>query len=222
MPPRKRNEFFSKLKRDGILRHNLSECKKDVPNYQREHQAKKWVKLMWCSSCRKFIGARGMSRHRKMCSINHCKPTPAIPVELMDCSEVTDDFKVNILSKLRSDEIGKCCFNDKTIRTIGETLYRSIRRKKDKAIQVRKTVRLDMRRLARLYLTFKITAIDNTYNNSRDMFNRKNFPSLREAIEQCSGDEDDFKPGLKQGLVHISYSIKKHACTCILLFISLF
>ena len=81
------------------------------------------------------------------------------------------------------DEVGRLCQTDRTILQIGSVFYRRVRRKKDKAVQVRQTVRIEMRRLGFLYFELKKHKITKQHNNVQDMFIRDNFDSLRDAID---------------------------------------
>ena len=118
--------------------------------------------------------------------------------------DISDDFKTNILAKFREYTVGDLCRTDETIVRIGSVFYRKIKRKTDKAIQVRRTVRMEMRRLGNLYLTFTKENVISTYNNAKDMFLRNNFNSLRNAIEIYSTTSvGKLKPGLKQNLLFL-------------------
>jgi len=69
---------------------------------------------------------------------------------------------------------------------------------KDKAMEIRRSVRSDMRRLASLYKHFlKSNPPLLRYVNSIDMFNKENIPALKIAIDKYSDDGDDVKAGLK-------------------------
>ena len=82
--------------------------------------------------------------------------------------------------------------------------YRQVRRKKDKAVQVRQTVRIEMRRLGFLYFELKKHKITKQHNNVQDMFIRDNFDSLRDAIDIYSTSaEGNLKAGLKQNLIFL-------------------
>lgn len=60
----------------------------------------------------------------------------------------------DVLTPMRQDDIGQFCKNDETIRLVGTRLFEKLRKKPDKRIEVIKSVRSDMRRLARLYMSF--------------------------------------------------------------------
>jgi len=69
---------------------------------------------------------------------------------------VSAEFNNNILMKLRGDPVGELCRTDPTIIKIGSWLYDKVRSNRDKADEVRKNVRMDMRRLAHLYKHFEV------------------------------------------------------------------
>ena len=58
-----------------------------------------------------------------------------------------------------------------------------IHRKKGKIVEVCRSVRDDMRRLAGLYCNFLKDEFTLVYKNALDMFSRANFESLLNAIE---------------------------------------
>ena len=60
-----------------------------------------------------------------------------------------------ILAKFSKDKAGNLCQRESSILTFGRRLYDKMKRKKDKASEVTKTVRMDMRRLASLFITFR-------------------------------------------------------------------
>ena len=97
----------------------------------------------------------------------------------------------------------------KILYTLVQSCIGNFTKKGDKAAEVLRSVRGDMRRLANCYNIFKqLDGIHSLYN-SLDMFNRSNFEQLSEAIELYTKREDlSLKAGLKQNLY---YLIKKSA-----------
>ena len=76
-----------------------------------------------------------------------------------------------------------------------------MRRKRDK---LRRTVRIEIRRLGSLYLEFKKGNISKIHGNAKDMFLRVNFDKLRDAIDSCSvTEEGKLKPGLNFFLLYL-------------------
>ena len=116
------------------------------------------------------------------------------------------------VTKLRDDKVGRLCVRNKVILQVGSVFYRGVRRKRDKAVQLRRTVRIEMRRLGSLYLEFRKGDISNIYGNAKDMFLRVNFDKLGDAIDSYSvTEEGKLKPGLKQNLLYLlKRSVKSH------------
>ena len=150
-----------------------------------------------------------LNRHKKYCQLNSCKNDLALPVEYLEIPaniKINDDFKHHILGKLRDNAVGKICRKDKTILKIGMIFYGQVKRKFDKRVQLRNTVRLEMRRLGHLYSIFcrDEANITQVHNNAADMFCRQNFKHLREAINIYStSTSGNMKPGLKQNLLYL-------------------
>nr|XP_047134212.1 uncharacterized protein LOC124812135 [Hydra vulgaris] len=208
-------KLFAKIRREGILIYNKSQSSTDNPIYQREKSGTKYKNLMRCSACNSFISKRFFTRHAQKCSLSTINAVEPIPVstESLDIPKSLDldpGFVRNVLGKIRNDEIGKLCCTDENIVYIGSKLYWKLHKKEDKAAEVFRSVRGDMRRLANCYNIFKqLDGIHALYSNSLDMFNRSNFEQLSEAIELYTKREDlSLKAGLKQNLY---YLIKKSA-----------
>ena len=98
-----------------------------------------------------------------------------------------------------------CCF----FFQVGNVFYRSLKRKKDKKVEVRKSIRQDIRRIARLYLTMKKSTIVEIHHNSRDVFLQQNFSSMRDALDECSHNGKKFKAGLKQNFLYLLKRVAK-------------
>ncbi|PIK46605.1 hypothetical protein BSL78_16538 [Apostichopus japonicus] len=107
--------------------------------------------------------------------------------------------------------IGSICREDPVILNVGKRLWDKGRAKENKKTEVRKSVMSDMRRLASLYLHFKeqktIHASHFTLETgtSRDMFDRKNFSILSEAINAYTLNKEkaSIKSGLKLGIYYL-------------------
>ena len=69
-------------------------------------------------------------------------------------SDLEEGFKA-LLNSFRLDEIGNYIKGDPIILMIGVRSYESLKRKKDKVSETKRTVRARMRLVGRLYLTFK-------------------------------------------------------------------
>ena len=143
----------------------------------------------------------------------------SIPANLLKPvdNNISDEFRVNIMSKIRTDEIGQLCCDDPTIVLFGKRLYEKIKRKQDKENQVKNTVRLEMRRLGNLFLHYRTVRTEegnqDTNVTCRDMLQRENFDSLETAITRCCAKSDDSNDkDLKAGLkLSYYYLLKKLA-----------
>ena len=203
-----RDKEFAVFKKEAIVKFNREQAVFDKPNYQREKKANVWKNLICCGFCNAFVGSRGFSRHQKNCQKHSSKKVISLPVDLMAVPNngfISDDFKANILGKFRNNDIGRLVRRDEVILKIGSVFYSKVKRKLDKASQVRRTVRLEMRRLGNLYNLFlKQDGIIQHHKNSLDMFASGNFDFVREAIEVYSTSETGgIKPGLKQNLYYL-------------------
>ena len=108
-----------------------------------------------------------------------------------------------MLATIRDDVVGRLCKKDEIILMVGERLYEKIKRKTDKAMEVRKSVCNDMRKLGNLYLHFKSQdGVVSQNNNILDMFMRCNFINLKQAIENYTEKEN---AKIKAGLKHVLY-----------------
>ena len=132
----------------------------------------------------------------------------SVPVSLIKTLKDHDDlppaFAEHILHKLRNDTIGDLCCREKVLIRLGVIFYGRIKRKKDKKLQVRRSVRSDMRILAYLYSRFsKQKSVKIVHGDILDMFQRKNFQQLRLTIEEYTSNQDDtVKAGLKQSVYY--------------------
>nr|XP_047130096.1 uncharacterized protein LOC124810008 isoform X2 [Hydra vulgaris] len=217
LPDREKLKMFDKFKKEGIKKYNIDQTKELNPNFQRERKAKKTCKdtaenLEMCGHCNGFFSKRFLSRHSKNCDLNNLKSTIHIPLSLIKdnfLSSFPNEFVTNVLGNMRNDDVGKICKQDDIILTVGLRLYDKMKRKCDKASEVLKSVRNDMRRLGNLYSIFRRNEkVHKKYSNSMDMFNRINFDILRNAIDEYTISENCLKSGLK---IVLSSLIKKAA-----------
>lgn len=102
------------------------------------------------------------------------------------------------MNKNRDDPVGDLCRSDRVILDYGKHSYDRIKRRQEKEEEVRKSVRSELRRIAHLYMIFKMQ------NNSSDMLKRENFLSLKAAIEQYTTQDDDtLKASLKTSIYYL-------------------
>ena len=146
----------------------------------------------------------------------------SVPLSLMlsesNSSTTSDSFRSEILCKFREIEICETARTNPVIVTVGNRLWEKGKSKTDKTTEVRKSVMSDMRRLASLYIIFREqhkihsgTPLDS--NTAADMFHRKNFEVLREAVLLYTAHLDSAE--LKSGLKSAVYYLKKKACKII-------
>jgi len=88
---------------------------------------------------------------------DQCLALCSLPVtSLTTGAAVSEEFQEQILSHFnRSSASGELCKLVSNPLTYGSRLYESIVAKRDKAVEVRKCVMSDMRRIASLFLEFK-------------------------------------------------------------------
>ncbi|PIK49503.1 hypothetical protein BSL78_13608 [Apostichopus japonicus] len=217
-PKPDRLAMFNGFKKDGILKANKEEAKKVNPVYQKERAFRTGSgKIVMCRNCSGFFSRRSIGRHTKICCKESGKEKAFVPISLLEQLDSKDEsFILDILAKLRDDEVGLMCRNDSVITTVGKRLWQQNKLKADKKTEVRKSVMTSMRRLSSLYLLFlkqreELGPIQQIDKNAADMFLRSNFNHLESAIAVYStkGDRDstdDLKHGLKAALY---YLIKK-------------
>ncbi|XP_071830672.1 uncharacterized protein [Apostichopus japonicus] len=216
LPKKEMDEAFSKMRKEGILMVNKEKMKSRTPVFERERNTASNQPLVMCGLCKGFYVKKCFSRHKIKCQGDSCEEACTIPVSLL-MSETTNqnkllsEFSVNILYKFRGDEVGSICREDPVILNVGKRLWDKGRAKENKKTEVRKSVMSDMRRLASLYLHFKeqktIHASHFTLETgtSRDMFDRKNFSILSEAINAYTLNKEkaSIKSGLKLGIYYL-------------------
>nr|XP_047132039.1 uncharacterized protein LOC124811030 isoform X2 [Hydra vulgaris] len=227
-----RRKAFDSFKKQGIHQFNLNEVQNSNPKFLRERaqrskknmQSEKFLNsnnLLMCLKCKGFFAKSYKTRHQIKCGEDSCQALiPSIAIgEIDKYNSLDNDFKLNILNVINNDEIGTLAKSDSIILMIGSRLYGKIKRRFDKKLEVEKSVRCSMRRLANIYNRFtiekteypaKMLAIEQ--GNSGDMFLRGNIDYLKKAIENYTDKgEDKIKSGLKSG---IYYLLKDSAEKC--------
>ena len=136
------------------------------------------------------------------------------PISLEDYPE---EYK-ELLSTLHLDEVGNYLKSDLIIVMVGLRSFNSLKRKRDKVVEVRKTVRSRMRLLVRMYLRFKVcygsqdeVTLSDMLNNSGDMFRKETIFILNDAIndlcekpneETIQNSTSNQKSGLKVNILN--------------------
>ncbi len=222
LPKKEMLDVFAIFKKEGILQVNKEQMKTELPSYQRERITASEDQLVVCGICSGFYSKKCFKKHKQRCQGDSHSEACSVPLSLMlsqsNTSNTSDTFRREILCKFRENEIGETARTDPVIVTVGNRLWEKGQSKKDKTTEVRKSVMSDMRRLASLYIIFQeqhkmhsITPLDS--NTAADMFYRKNFEVLREAILLYTTHLDSAE--LKSGLKSAVYYLVKKACKII-------
>nr|XP_047145024.1 uncharacterized protein LOC105844230 isoform X4 [Hydra vulgaris]XP_047145025.1 uncharacterized protein LOC105844230 isoform X5 [Hydra vulgaris] len=222
LPKELQVKAFAQFRREGIVKYNKDQAILDFPMYISERALKKQKDLTKCSFCKIVVVKRTFSRHKKVCQLrtnDHVVQVPLTVSELPEASQYNNLFITHIIGKFRNDKIGKVCRTDQTILKIGSKFFWKLNKKQDKSVEVYRSIRNEMRRLAHCYTLFlKQEGIIQKHNNSLDMFNRVNFDMLSNVIEVYTKKDDaDIKAGLKQNLY---YLLKKSATVMQFIFYS--
>jgi len=238
LPWKQQKVAMKLMKREGLLKHNKVQLGLAVPVLERERKQTEGgkTKLVLCSCCSGLFSNQYFRKHRV-----HCKPLGTdqpsekptrIQIDLLKDSSLRQDFRENILSKLRDDDIGTLCKSDDIIVMVGSRLFDKLRKKPDKLAEVSRSVRTDMRRLARLFLAFQTikgaagtsvshAAVQQPASPNQpaqpvkglasDMLARRSLPMLEQAIVACTEEETDtsLKAGLKIGLLYLVKKLAK-------------
>ena len=196
-----RNKLFTIIRNNGMAKTNKVECQKHSPTFERKRKSKaKKGKVVMCSVCKTVLLSKNMARHKRTCSDTTKIRSIEVTTLSMD-SHFTDQFKTNVLGTLRNDEISSLIRKDNGILLVGIFRYNKVKQRQDKSMEIRRSVRNDMRRLAHLYKVFKCFKPPcERYLNSVDMFNKENFLSLKKAIDSYVSNGDDIKAGLSHGI----------------------
>ena len=130
---------------EGFLRErapsNSTSTRNDIP--------------VMCSGCKGFFSPTYKSRHFEKCTSKKSNlMLPMIASESIEtCENFSDEFK-ELLNTLLLDDVANYLKTDQIILMLGYRSFGAIKRRTDKKIETKKTVRSRMRLLARLYLAF--------------------------------------------------------------------
>ncbi|XP_057296732.1 uncharacterized protein LOC130625649 [Hydractinia symbiolongicarpus] len=210
---RERVNAFQQMKRLGIKEFNEKEAVKKNPIYQGEKKRRKHQKLVRCSICSAFISKRFFSTHKHRCSKKF--DSTAVPIPLLeDClltsTRLSDEFIIDVLGKVRDDELGGIVRKDEFILYLGYKHYNKNKHKKSKIATVRKTARSEMRLLAQMYkAAISFAGFMGTNGNVIDLFCRENFHHLCDAVEMITQRETG---KMKAGLRHKAYYLIIKSC----------
>lgn len=199
--------IFKQLKKDGIMKHNMKIAGLKGATILRERLTKHKNEDGVCDTCSGVFSRRWFSSHKRTCFEEHStEPQPVATSAYFGSFDTSDDFKKEILTKFANDEVGKLCQEEETIVMIGSKLYRKLAARKDKKVEVRRSVMADMRRLGHVYCHFRAAAAKSNSPMSsafRDMFKRENFNTLEEACLKYTTTEAGEKSGLQIAIYYL-------------------
>jgi hypothetical protein len=204
---KERNTAFEELRKRGIYDTNQKSVRGgDLTSIIRERDSvKPSTNAKICPSCKGFYGKDYMWRHRKTCKGTPLEvSTPGIPVQLLSLTDIPPDstFATALLAAFQSNPVGDLCRSDWVIQTIGQHQWAK-NTKDDKTGSM-----TAMRRLAHLVLTCQevIKKSDKRTGESfegEDLFKRKNFKIVTEALHICIQGENKLKASLAVGLSYL-------------------
>ena len=213
---------ISKFRKEAIRKFNMDLLEKGESDFMRERKSGKadGDTPVMCSGCFVFFAKSYKARHQLICPSSGTNVMlPVVSIE--KCTAIDkycDEFK-ELLSKLLLDEIGDYVKTDEIILMIGARSFGAMKRKKDKIVEGKRTVRSRMRLLARIYLCFREFYNDQTeviltdpLNNAGDVYRREAIGILGSAVnslaEKPSEEVNNLsvtgqKSGLKVGILNL-------------------
>ena len=208
---------FTQYKRTGILKYNLAHMGSTDFVLKRERVSTKDNGVV-CEKCSGIFSRRWFYSHKKVCIGEGVVEPSKLPVPVVFSSaDFSEDFKTEILSKFSSDKVGQLCQSDPMITMVGSKLYFKVKARKDKKLEVKRSVMTDMRRLGTLFTHFRTgyvehhgDAVSEKEVTVAQMFQRQNYDCLEEAcVRQTSnpGEAAD-KSGL---MISLYYLVMKSA-----------
>ncbi|XP_048247628.1 uncharacterized protein LOC124124735 isoform X1 [Haliotis rufescens] len=200
---KERNAMFENFRKRGIYEFNKNQSGEDTPEFEAERKGQK--DLVCCSLCKGFYSRRLYHRHKDLCMKDSTFVPSSVPVEMLHLKESTtkeqDVFSKEVLLHFHPDEVGKTCQTEPTIVAIGRILFQKNLRKIEKTMETRKSVMNDMRLLSRLLIAFRGKSHHGM--TGEDMFRRRNFTILEQAVEEVTTTEGRLKYGLKNSLFYL-------------------
>lgn len=191
-----KTKIFGEIRKKGILKTNKEQSKLAEPKYERARNQGSLSNLIMCSSCKVFISKYAMPRHTNVCNESLSYPIAA----QMLSNDIDENFKKEILSGMRQDSIKMYFEKDKAIMQYGNYLYRGKFKDKSKVVEHRKSLRNQLRQLARIYLNFEVLKPPvSQFQNALDMFNKANFFILMKCIESMAEKENPNDKSIKSG-----------------------
>jgi hypothetical protein len=236
--PRERRKVFVQCRKEGIIKYNMSIIGERNAVLLRERRPRRGTEdpqaqaVVVCDKCKGVFSRSYFFRHKRYC-VGILSTAPlAIPATLYFSPNKipSEEFKKEILRRFISDEAGRLCQQDELIAMIGSKLYARMKMRRDKKIEVRKSVMSDMRKLANLLIHFRIAAEDHRRVIAKeqrtqkllsidDLFHRRNFEILEDALmaytSRQSSNTDSDKPeatdkfGLMLSLYYLLVKVAK-------------
>ena len=193
----KQRAAFKLLKRRGIMDHNLKIAGQKGAKLLRERLSKSNSSTVVCDTCCGVFNRHWFSSHKQNCQAHGgCEPRPVTASVFFSSCDASEEFKKEILSKFINDEVGKLCQQDETIVMIGSKLFRKLKSRKDKKVEVRRSVMTDMRRLGHVFTHFRGVleqrnqATTSSTTAVPDMFKQEYLDILEEACVNYTSSED--------------------------------
>jgi len=154
----------------------------------RERLSKSNSSTVVCDTCCRIFNRHWFSSHKQNCQAQGGgESRPVTASGFFSSCDVSEDFKKEIPSKFVNDEVGKLCQQDDTIVMVGCKLFQKLKSRKDKKVEVRRSVMTDMRRLGHVFTHFHFHFHDVLQKHNQvtatvpDMFKQENLDILEEA-----------------------------------------
>ena len=158
-----------------------------------------------------FFSKTFLRRHQKECHRGEQRISHQV-YNVIPSLEYT--YVKEVFTRYHQDAVADICTKDDTLVTIGKYVWAKHKHKKDKVQDCRKIVMRDMRRLAILYKKVQdqeeiLGILPHKDGNIGDLFRRRNYTHIIEAINSLSKSAERNKPGLKIGLKYLLISSGK-------------
>jgi len=152
--------LFRQCRRTGMMKYNMHKMGSKDGALLRERVPKSGQHKdgVVCDKCRGIFSRTWFYGHKKLCvggNYTCIEPKPVPASVYYSSDKLSEDFKLQILSKFNQDQVGRICQTDSMVTMIGSKLYTKVKARVDKKTEVRRSVMADMRRLSTLYVHFK-------------------------------------------------------------------
>ena len=139
---KRHDEIIDHVRKLGMDKYNKIELGKEKPCIQRERRPTKNNEedVVMCSKCHGVYQRQSYSRHKSVCAGDSLPPTALDLDHVKVKLNLSSIFKKEILGTLRHDMIGKIVWSDQWILIIGSYMHHKIKRKVDKAMEVRSSL----------------------------------------------------------------------------------